>query len=231
MRIRLFIELARDRHDPRVGEVHKARVLFPDIVVVEAAPIDGCLTGDKVMQKIIAMARRKNIALVAHDNKKEELVEWATLNRELLAEHSLYSTSTTGQLLRNRLGLTVTLLESGPLGGDQQIGSRISEGHIDFVIFFSDPLQSQPHDCDVKALHRITVVWNVPIACNRASADFIISSPLMSKGYERLVPDYSKYQGRLAVGTRANSGTERAAESQRQRRNLGVHEMNEEEIA
>lgn len=142
------------------------------------------------MQKTIAMARRKSIALVAHDNKKEELVEWARLNCKLLAEHSLYSTRTTGQLLENRLGLKVTLLESGPLGGDQQIGSRISEGQIDFVIFFSDPLQSQPHDPDVKALLRITVVWNVPVACNRASADFIVSSPLMSTRYERLVPDY-----------------------------------------
>jgi methylglyoxal synthase len=182
-----------------------------------------------MMQKTIAMARRKNIALVAHDNKKEELVEWAKFNCKLLAEHSLYSTRTTGQLLENRLGLKVTLLESGPLGGDQQIGSRISEGQIDFVIFFSDPLQSQPHDPDVKALLRITVVWNVPVACNRASADFIVSSPLMSTGYERLVPDYSKYRARLAVGTRSKPAAERAAESLRQRHNLGVHEMDEKE--
>jgi methylglyoxal synthase len=182
-----------------------------------------------MMQKTIAMARRKNIALVAHDNKKEELVEWAKFNCKLLAKHSLYSTRTTGQLLENRLGLKVTLLESGPLGGDQQIGSRISEGQIDFVIFFSDPLQSQPHDPDVKALLRITVVWNVPVACNRASADFIVSSPLMSTGYERLVPDYSKYRARLAVGTRSKPAAERAAESLRQRHNLGVHEMDEKE--
>jgi methylglyoxal synthase len=141
-----------------------------------------------MMRKTIMMARRKNIALVAHDNKKEELVEWAKCHCILLAEHSLYSTRRTGQLLENRLGLKVTLLESGPLGGDQQIGSRISEGQIDFVIFFSDPLQSQAHDPDVKALLRITVVWNVPIACNQASADFIVSSPLMSTGYERQVP-------------------------------------------
>jgi methylglyoxal synthase len=185
--------------------------------------------GDKLMQKTIAMARRKNIALVAHDNKKEELVEWAKLNCKLLAEHSLYSTRTTGQLLKNTFGLKVTLLESGPLGGDQQIGSRISEGQIDFVIFFSDPLQSQPHDPDVKALLRITVVWNVPVACNRASADFIISSPLMSTKYERLVPDYSKYRARLAVGSPSKPATERVAESLRQRHNLGVHEMDEKE--
>ena len=183
------------------------------------------------MQKIIAMASRKKIALVAHDNKKEELVEWATFNRKLLAEHSLYSTSTTGQLLKNKLGLKVTLLECGPLGGDQQIGSRISEGQIDFVIFFSDPLQSQPHNSDVRALFRITAVWNVPVACNRASADFIISSPLMSMRYERVIPDYSKYRARPAVSTRANPATDRAAESLRERRNLGVQEVDEGELA
>ena len=166
-----------------------------------------------MMQKTIAMAGRKNIALVAHDNKKEELVEWAMCNCELLAGHSLYSTRTTGQLLKNRLGLKVTLFESGPLGGDQQIGARISERQIDFVIFFSDPLQSQPHDPDVKALFRIAVVWNVPVACNRASADFIISSPLMSTRYDRLVPDYSKHQAHLAVGTRSKPDTERTAAS------------------
>lgn len=185
-----------------------------------------------MMQKIIAMARRKKIALVAHDNKKEELVEWAKFNCKLLAEHSLYSTSTTGQLLKDKLGLKVTLLESGPLGGDQQIGSRVSEGQIDFLIFFSDPLQSQPHDSDVKALFRITVVWNVPVACNRASADFLISSPLMSTRYERLVSDYSKYRARPALSTRSKPAAERAGESLRERRNLGVHEMDEaEELA
>jgi methylglyoxal synthase len=163
-----------------------------------------------MMKKTIAMAGRKNIALVAHDNKKEELVEWAKCNCKLLSKHALYATGTTGQLLKRRLGLNVTLFESGPLGGDQQIGSRIAEGQIDFVVLFSDPLEPQPHDCDVKALIRIAVVWNVPIACNRASADFIISSPLMSTGYERLVPDYSKHRGRLAVGARSRSAAENA---------------------
>ena len=177
------------------------------------------------------MAGRKNIALVAHDNKKEELVEWAKCNCELLAGHSLYFTKTTGQLLKSRLGLKVTLLESGPLGGDQQIGSRISEGQIDFVIFFTDPLQSQPHDPDVRALLRVTVVWNVPVACNRASADFIISSPLMSTGYMRLVPDYSKYEARMAVDMRSEPAVESAAQSLRQKHNLGVDEMNEKELA
>jgi methylglyoxal synthase len=162
-----------------------------------------------VMKKIIAMARRKNIALVAHDNKKEELVEWAQSNCKLLAEHSLYSTRTTGQLLKSRIGLSVTLLESGPLGGDQQIGSRITEGEINFVIFFSDPLRSHPHDADVKALLRVIVVWNVPVACNRASADFILSSPLMSAGYERIVADYA------AREARCRTSPERVVESTR----------------
>jgi methylglyoxal synthase len=152
-----------------------------------------------MMQRAIAMLRRKKIALVAHDEKKEELVEWARFNCEVLAEHSLYATWTTGQILRSRLGLNVTSLESGSLGGDQQIGSRISEGQIDFVILFSDPLKLQPQDPDVRALLRIALVWNIPVACNRASADFIISSPLMSKEYERLVPDYSKYRAQRAA--------------------------------
>ena len=152
-----------------------------------------------MMQDAITMPRKKKIALVAHDDKKEELVEWAMVNCELLSQHSLYATGTTGQVLASRIGLNVTHLESGPLGGDQQVGSRISEGLIDFVILFSEPLEPQPHDPDVKALLRIAVVWNIPVACNRASADFIISSPLMSTEYERLVPDYSNYRARLTV--------------------------------
>jgi methylglyoxal synthase len=158
------------------------------------------------MQSAIAMRQRKTIALVAHDDKKEDLVEWASANRILLAGHSLYATGTTGQMLKSRLGLNVAHLESGPLGGDLQVGSRISEGKIDFVIFFSDPLKPQPHDPDVKALLRVAVVWNIPVACNRASADFIISSPLMSGEYVRLVPDYSKYRSRFA--DRDNDGGE-----------------------
>jgi methylglyoxal synthase len=150
-------------------------------------------------RNVVEMRPSKKIALVAHDNKKEELFQWAKCNIKLLTEHSLYATGTTGQLLEERLGLNVTHLESGPLGGDQQIGSRISEGLIDFVIFFSDPLEPHAHDADVKALLRIAVVWNIPVACNRASADFMISSPLMSRAYKRPVPDYSKYRSRLAI--------------------------------
>jgi methylglyoxal synthase len=138
----------------------------------------------------IAMGRKKKIALVAHDNKKSDLVEWADFNKNILSQHSLFATGTTGVLLTQELGLKVTRFESGPLGGDQQIGARITEGFIDFLVFFWDPLEPQPHDPDVKALLRIAVVWNIPIACNRASADFMISSSLMSQEYDRLLIDY-----------------------------------------
>lgn len=136
---------------------------------------------------------QKNIALVAHDHKKKDLVEWARFNRTILAQHALYATGTTGRLLEQELEVTVHKLQSGPLGGDQQIGAKIAEGEIDFLIFFWDPLEPQPHDPDVKALLRIAVVWNIPVACNRASADFMISSSLMAGEYQRLPPDYEAY--------------------------------------
>ena len=138
----------------------------------------------------ISTAQRR-IALVAHDSKKRELLDWARFNRDLLAEHTLFATGTTGRLLESELDLIVECFESGPLGGDQQIGSRITEGAIDCLVFFWDPLSSHPHDPDVKALLRIACVWNVPIACNRASADFIVSSPLMQTDYERVLPVYA----------------------------------------
>ena len=144
----------------------------------------------------IAMEPDKKIALVAHDNKKGDLLEWAKYNRVLLAHHDLYATGTTGTALERELDLKINRLQSGPLGGDQQIGARIVDNEIDFLIFFWDPLEPQPHDPDVKALLRMAVVWNIPIACNRASADFMISSPLMDAEYDRLVPDYGEYRNR-----------------------------------
>lgn len=146
--------------------------------------------------KKVAMAHDKKIALVAHDNKKKDLVEWATFNRDLLAHHKVFATGTTGEILEKELGFPITKLQSGPLGGDQQIGSRIASGEIDFMIFFWDPLEPLPHDPDVKALLRLAVVWNIPVACDRASADFMISSPLMDGQYDRLVPDYEEYRHR-----------------------------------
>lgn len=145
---------------------------------------------------IIEMEKDKKIALVAHDNKKRDLLEWALYNRDLLAHHDVYATGTTGKILEKELGFPIKKLQSGPLGGDQQIGAKIVNNEIDFLIFFWDPLEPQPHDPDVKALLRMAVVWNIPMACDRATADFIISSPLMDSTYERLVPDYDKIHRR-----------------------------------
>jgi len=144
----------------------------------------------------ITMEPDKKIALVAHDNKKRDLVEWAKFNRDLLAHHEVFATGTTGEILERELDFPITKLQSGPLGGDQQIGAKIVDNTIDFLIFFWDPLEPQPHDPDVKALLRMAVVWNIPIACNRASADFMISSPLMDGEYDRLVNDYDDYRKR-----------------------------------
>lgn len=145
---------------------------------------------------IIPIQHTKRIALVAHDNKKHDLLEWAKWNKTLLINHELYATGTTGKLLEEVLGTEVYKFQSGPLGGDQQVGAKISEGLIDFMIFFWDPLSPQPHDTDVKALLRIAVVWNIPVACNRASADFMISSTLMTGQYDRIVYDYQPYRER-----------------------------------
>lgn len=146
---------------------------------------------------VAAVTPRKRIALVAHDNKKADLLEWAQYNRGVLANHELLATGTTGTLLEAALRVPVVKLQSGPLGGDQQVGARIAEGTVDLVIFFWDPLQPQPHDPDVKALLRIAVVWNIPVACNRASADYMISSPLLTSAYERQLPEYGAYQNRM----------------------------------
>jgi len=149
------------------------------------------------MTKTAIIYPRKRIALVAHDHKKEDMLQWVKYNICTLQQHELYATGTTGTILKQELGLDVTVLESGPLGGDQQIGARISEGKIDFLIFFWDPLAQLPHDPDVKALLRMAAIWNIPTACNRTSADFMISSPLMDQEYTRILTDYEKYRQRL----------------------------------
>jgi methylglyoxal synthase len=136
---------------------------------------------------------RKRIALIAHDNKKVELIEWATYNKAALIRHQLYATGTTGRLLEENLDTPVNRLLSGPLGGDQQIGAMIAEAKIDVMIFFWDPMEAQPHDPDIKALLRLGVVWNIPIACDRASADFLMTSPLMYEDYDSILPDYDTY--------------------------------------
>ena len=144
---------------------------------------------------------KKHIAVVAHDNKKKDLIEWALWNKASLMDHIVYATGTTGRLLEENLGIEVICFQSGPLGGDQQIGAKIAEGEIDFLIFFWDPLEPQPHDTDVKALLRLAVVWNIPVACNRATADFIISSPLMTSAYQRQTPDYETHIQRVVEGS------------------------------
>ncbi|HVS96934.1 MAG TPA: methylglyoxal synthase [Puia sp.] len=143
------------------------------------------------------MSGSKRIALVAHDNKKRELIEWAVYNKAALAKHRLYGTGTTGGLVEQALGQSVSKFLSGPMGGDQQIGARIAEGKIDVLIFFWDPMEAQPHDPDIKALLRLAVAWNIPFACDRATADFLLTSPLMFSDYEIIIPDYTGYNSRL----------------------------------
>lgn len=159
---------------------------------------------------VAVVTPRKRIALVAHDNKKADLLEWAQYNRDLLANHELMATGTTGTLLEQALDIPVVKLQSGPLGGDQQVGARIAEGTVDLVIFFWDPLQPQPHDPDVKALLRIAVVWNIPVACNRASADYMISSPLLTSEYERQLPEYDAYRNRMVKVSETDDAAELA---------------------
>ena len=147
--------------------------------------------------KTSIMERKKRIALIAHDHKKPDLLEWARFNRDTLLKHDLYATGTTGKFLEKGLDCKINTFQSGPLGGDLQIGARITESQIDFLISFWDPLAPLPHDPDVKALLRMAVVWNIPFACNSASADFLISSPLINEEYPRILPDYDSYRQRL----------------------------------
>lgn len=139
------------------------------------------------------LQQQKSIALIAHDFKKKELIDWAIANKEVLKHHLLYATGTTGKLLEEALQQPVQKMLSGPLGGDQEIGALIAKGKIDVMIFFSDPMDVQPHDSDVKALSRLGIAWNIPIANNESSADFILTSPFMSSEYTVQIPDYSAY--------------------------------------
>ncbi len=148
------------------------------------------------MQTVKTLNARKRIALIAHDNKKAELLEWAQYNKTVLLRHELYATGTTGRLVEERLDAPVRKLLSGPLGGDQQIGAMVAEGAVDVVIFFWDPMEALPHDPDIKALLRLCAVWNIPMACNRTTADFLLTSPLMHQETEVILPDYDQYLGR-----------------------------------
>ncbi|TAN18502.1 MAG: methylglyoxal synthase [Chitinophagaceae bacterium] len=148
------------------------------------------------MENTRKLQAKKRIALVAHDNKKHELIEWVEYNKRVLSQHELYGTGTTGTMIENATGLKVQKLLSGPMGGDLQIGSMIAEEKIGVVVFFWDPMEAQPHDPDIKALLRVSVVWNIPMACNRSTADFLITSPLMYEEYEAKMTDYSKYMTR-----------------------------------
>jgi methylglyoxal synthase len=140
--------------------------------------------------RICKMEKVKNIVLIAHDNRKQDLLEWVLYNRGTLSRHRLYGTGTTGKIVQEKADLPVHRFISGPLGGDQQIGSKIVAGEIDLMVFFWDPLTAQPHDPDVKALLRIAVLYNIAMACNRASADFLISSPILDETYNRVLVDY-----------------------------------------
>ena len=138
------------------------------------------------------LPKQKRIALVAHDGRKEDLLDWVRYNKSTLAKHLLFGTGTTGKLVTEKTGLPVRRMISGPLGGDQQIGAMIAEGKLDMLAFFWDPLEQQPHDPDIKALLRIAVLYNIPIASNRSTADFLISSPLFVDDYNRILPDYQQ---------------------------------------
>jgi len=148
--------------------------------------------------KRVSFPKKKRIALVAHDSRKKDMLEWAKFNRESLARHELFATGTTGGIIAKELGLEISLFKSGPLGGDQQIGARIADNKIDVVIFLWDPLMAHPHEPDIHALQRIATVYNIVLACNRSTADFAISSALMDEEYKNLVTDYESARLRQA---------------------------------
>jgi len=148
------------------------------------------------MQNIRTLGARKNIVLIAHDHKKRDLEEWVGANIAVLSRHELYATGTTARRIELATNIRVTPLMSGPLGGDQQVGSMIAQGHIDIMIFFSDPMEALVHDSDVKALVRLAAVWNIPFACDRSSADFLVTSSYFNSSYDIQVPDDSHYLNR-----------------------------------
>lgn len=152
--------------------------------------------------KEISLPASKSIALVAHDNKKKDLLGWCKKHRADLQQHTLYATGTTGALVEQETGLPINKLISGPLGGDQQIGALITEGKVDMLIFFWDPFEPMPHDPDVKALLRIAAVWNIPVACNQSSADFMVVSPLFNCESTHTVPDYETYIAKRSQASR-----------------------------
>ena len=143
------------------------------------------------------MLSKKRIALLAHDERKNDLLDWVKYNAEMLSRHELYATGTTGRIISEKCALEIQRMKSGPLGGDQQLGSMISEEKLDVLIFFWDPMTSQPHDVDIKALLRLSVLYNIPTACNRSTADFLISSSLFREDYKNVLSDYSQYLGRI----------------------------------
>ena len=148
--------------------------------------------------KRVNFPKKKRIALVAHDSRKKDMLEWVRFNKESLSNHELFATGTTGSIIARELGLKITLFKSGPLGGDQQIGARIADNKIDVVVFLWDPLMSHPHEPDIQALQRIATVYNIVLACNRSTADFAISSQLMESEYENVVLDYESERLRQA---------------------------------
>lgn len=150
-----------------------------------------------MMEYSIELPRQKRIALIAHDASKPDLLAWVKYNQEILSSHTLYATGATGNMISESTSLTIHQFKSGPLGGDMQIGARIAEGDIDFLIFFWDPLEPQPHDPDIKALLRLAVLYNIPTACNRSTADFLIASPFMSQPYNRILNEYDSHFKRI----------------------------------
>jgi methylglyoxal synthase len=158
----------------------------------------------------VRMENVKKIVLIAHDSRKKDLLEWVQYNREVLKEHRLFATGTTGALIARGTNLPVTRFKSGPLGGDQQVGAQITDGALDILIFFWDPLEPQPHDPDVKALLRIAVLYNIPTACNRATADFMVASPLFHGEYERLLEDFSVTREEFTGGSRPRAARRRS---------------------